>query len=104
MAAEALATLGQSQVCVVSTKAHLMDIMMTQDFQDMTGQVIKKVSNIAHHLEQQLVQMLIDFTPSELKREVGNCLLNGPQINPVGDKNVVSDQGQVDDLLDSLGF
>ncbi len=88
----------------VDTKAYLMDIMMAQDFQDLTGQVITKVTTIAHNLELQLVQMLVDFAPAELKREIDNGLLNGPQINPNGNNDVVADQGQVDDLLDSLGF
>src|SRR5476651_1997476 len=86
-----------------ATKAHLMDIMMAQDFQDLTGQVIKKVTSIAQNLEKQLVQMLIDFAPEQMKKELDNGLLNGPQIDPQGE-NVVADQGQVDDLLDSLGF
>jgi chemotaxis protein CheZ len=49
------------------------------------------------------VQVLIDFAPSEIKRELDNGLLNGPQIKPTGTE-VVANQGQVDDLLDSLGF
>jgi chemotaxis protein CheZ len=85
------------------TKAHLMDIMMAQDFQDLTGQVIKKVTSIAQNLEKQLVQMLIDFAPEQMKKELDNGLLNGPQIDPTGE-GVVADQEQVDDLLDSLGF
>jgi chemotaxis protein CheZ len=85
-------------------KGHLMDIMMAQDFQDLTGQVIKRITGIAQNLEKQLVQMLVDFAPGEIKREFDNGLLNGPQINPEGKTEVVADQGQVDDLLDSLGF
>lgn len=88
----------------VDTKAYLMDIMMAQDFQDLTGQVITKVTTIAQNLEQQLVQMLVDFAPAEVRRDYDNGLLNGPQINPTGNSEVVSNQGQVDDLLDSLGF
>lgn len=88
----------------VETKAHLMDIMMAQDFQDLTGQVIKKVTELAQNLEQQLVQLLIEYSPDEIKREVADGMLNGPQINPEGKADVVSNQGQVDDLLDSLGF
>lgn len=86
------------------TKSHLMNIMMAQDFQDLTGQVIKRVTDIAQNLEQQLVQLLIDYSPDEIKRDVGDGLMNGPQINPDGNVDVVSNQGQVDDLLDSLGF
>lgn len=86
------------------TKSHLMNIMMAQDFQDLTGQVIKRVNDIAQNLEQQLVQLLIDYSPDEIKRDVGDGLTSGPQINPDGNVDVVSNQGQVDDLLDSLGF
>ncbi|AAZ97566.1 chemotaxis protein CheZ [Thiobacillus denitrificans ATCC 25259] len=88
-----------------STKQQLLDIMMAQDFQDLTGQVIRKVTELAHGLEQQLVQLLLDYSPAEVKREVsvGSGLLNGPQINP-HKSDVVADQSQVDDLLDSLGF
>ena len=99
-----MTTLRQSRDGAVQTKSHLMDIMMAQDFQDLTGQVITKVTTIAQNLEQQLVQMLVDFAPAEVKREYDNSLLNGPQINPTGNNEVVSNQGQVDDLLDSLGF
>jgi chemotaxis protein CheZ len=87
-----------------ATKQQLLDIMMAQDFQDLTGQVIRKVTDLAHGLEQQLVQLLLDYSPVEVRREVNSGLLNGPQINPSNKNDVVADQGQVDDLLDSLGF
>jgi len=86
------------------TKQQLMDIMMAQDFQDLTGQVIKRVTELAHNIEQQLVQLLVDYSPAEVRRETNNSLLNGPQINPQASADVVSSQGQVDDLLESLGF
>jgi chemotaxis protein CheZ len=104
LAGQTIAALDQSRVAARATHAHLMDIMMAQDFQDLTGQVITKVTTIAQNLEQQLVQMLVDFAPADVKREFDNGLLNGPQINPAGNSDVVSNQGQVDDLLDSLGF
>jgi chemotaxis protein CheZ len=87
---------------VSQTKQQLLDIMMAQDFQDLTGQVIKRVTEVAHEIEGQLVQLLVDYSPPEAKRE-DSGLLNGPQINPVG-KDVVASQSQVDDLLESLGF
>ena len=87
-----------------STKAHLMDIMMAQDFQDLTGQVIKKITELAQNIEQQLVQILIDYSPAEVKRHSGDGLMNGPQMNPINKIDVVAGQEQVDDLLDSLGF
>jgi chemotaxis protein CheZ len=104
LAGRTIAGLGDTRSATVDTKAYLMDIMMAQDFQDLTGQVITKVTTIAQNLEQQLVQMLVDFAPAEVRREYDNGLLNGPQIKPAGNSEVVSDQGQVDDLLDSLGF
>jgi len=94
------------------TKALLMDIMMAQDFQDLTGQVIKKITGLAQELEQQLVQLLIDFSPAIPKKDAeankadagdNSSLLNGPQIDPNA-VDVVASQEQVDDLLDSLGF
>ncbi|MBS0346753.1 MAG: protein phosphatase CheZ [Proteobacteria bacterium] len=84
------------------TSAQLMEIMMAQDFQDLTGQVIKKVVDLAQNLEKQLLQVLIEAIPAERKVEEG--LLNGPVINAVGRDDVVSNQEQVDDLLESLGF
>ena len=102
--AHTLAYLAQVQADSAATRAHLLDIMMAQDFQDLTGQVIKKVTELAHGLEHRLVQLLLDFAPADVKRDSGAGLLNGPQINAAGSADVVSDQGQVDDLLESLGF
>ena len=104
LAERTVASLAESRDAANATKGHLMDIMMAQDFQDLTGQVISRITGIAQNLEKQLVQVLVDFAPSEIKRELDNGLLNGPQINPEGNSEVVADQGQVDDLLDSLGF
>jgi chemotaxis protein CheZ len=104
LAERTVAGMAESRSAASATKGHLMDIMMAQDFQDLTGQVISRITGIAQNLEKQLVQVLVDFAPSEIKRELDNGLLNGPQINPEGNTEVVADQGQVDDLLDSLGF
>jgi len=104
LAERSVASLDASRAATDATKGHLMEIMMAQDFQDLTGQVIKRITGIAQNLEQQLVQMLVDFAPAEVRREIDNGLMNGPQINPEGNNEAVADQGQVDDLLDSLGF
>ncbi len=86
-----------------TTKAQLLDIMMAQDFQDLTGQVIKKITELAQGLERQLVQLLVDYSPRQQQRDTESGLLNGPQTK-VGVADVVVNQRQVDDLLDSLGF
>lgn len=86
------------------TKAQLLEIMLAQDFQDLTGQVIKKVVELAQELETQLMGLLIDTIPVEKRTESVNSLLNGPVINAEGRSDVVASQHQVDDLLESLGF
>lgn len=96
--------LTQTREQVDQSKELLMQIMMAQDFQDLTGQVIKKITELAQSIEQQLVQVLIDFTPDLSKKEKESGLLNGPQIKPEENVEAVNGQAQVDDLLDSLGF
>lgn len=104
LAERTLAYLEETRGSAIATRQQLLEIMMAQDFQDLTGQVIKKVTELAHGIEQQLVQLLVDYAPPEVRREAGTGLLNGPQINPTGNADVVTNQGQVDDLLESLGF
>lgn len=87
-----------------ATNAQLMEIMMAQDFQDLTGQVIKKVVEMAQRMEHDMLQLLIAVTPVDKKAEVDTSLLNGPVINPEGRSDVVTNQEQVDELLESLGF
>ncbi|HPP48104.1 MAG TPA: protein phosphatase CheZ [Accumulibacter sp.] len=85
-------------------KAQLLDIMMAQDFQDLTGQVIKKIIGVAQELEAQLMGVLIETMPGERRTDSVISLLNGPVINAEGRSDVVASQQQVDDLLESLGF
>lgn len=85
------------------TKALLMEIMMSQDFQDLTGQVIKKITSIAQQIEGDLVKLLVDFSPPTHKK-TDDSLLNGPQIKPEATPNVMATQEDVDNLLDSYGF
>lgn len=87
-----------------ATKEQLMEIMMAQDFQDLTGQVIKKVVSVAQDLESQLMGVLIEVMPGDRRTDSVNSLLNGPVIDAAGRADVVASQQQVDDLLDSLGF
>lgn len=86
------------------TNGYLVEIMMAQDFQDLTGQVIKKVINVTQDMEQQLLALLIENAPPGVKAEMQSGLLNGPVINSAGRSDVVTSQNQVDDLLESLGF
>jgi len=88
---------------VSATNAQLMEIMMAQDFQDLTGQVVKKMMYMIQDMETQLLQLLIDNTPMEKRLESSSALLNGPQTR-AGNPDAVENQNQVDDLLASLGF
>lgn len=87
-----------------ATNAKLTEIMMAQDFQDLTGQVIKKIIELTQNMEQQLLALLLENAPASVKAEINNSLLNGPVINAQGRSDVVTSQDQVDDLLESLGF
>jgi chemotaxis protein CheZ len=87
-----------------STRAQLNEIMMAQDFQDLTGQVIKRVVDMVQVMESQLLQVLIEVMPEDKKAAAPEGLMNGPVVNSVGRDDVVTTQEQVDDLLESLGF
>lgn len=79
-------------------KARLLDIMMAQDFQDLTGQLIKKVVAITQAVERELAQILIDNAPPSFKEKAVE-LMEGPSV-----PSTALEQDDVDNLLDSLGF
>ena len=86
---------------------HLTEIMMAQDFHDLTGQVIARVVNLAATIEEQLVQLLIQTASPSVQSapiEVPREHLAGPVVDPERTPDVVTNQSQVDDLLASLGF
>jgi chemotaxis protein CheZ len=86
------------------TDAILTDIMMAQDFHDLTGQVIRKVVALAQTMEEQLIRLLLETTPPEQRNRVEREKLAGPVVRTEGRDDVVTGQEQVDDLLASLGF
>ena len=90
-----------------TTDEHLTEIMMAQDFHDLTGQVIARVVALAATIEQQLVQLVIQTAPPNAVPppiEKPHEHLSGPVVDPESATDVVTDQSQVDDLLASLGF
>jgi chemotaxis protein CheZ len=93
---------GDVEAATARIDAHLTDIMMAQDFHDLTGQVVAKVVSLAAELEDSLVKLLVQAAPPEQKVEAS--LLNGPVVSYAGRTDVVQNQGEVDDLLASLGF
>lgn len=89
---------------VAATRAQLSEIMLAQDFQDLTGQVIRKITAMAQDLEQGLLGLLIEAMPEKAASTPPAGLLNGPVVRAEGRDDVVASQQQVDDLLSSLGF
>ena len=92
------------------TSGHLTEIMMAQDFHDLTGQVIARVVALAADLESQLLELLIQTsqassdTPALAPAQPSQSKLAGPVVDPDKTPDVVTSQSQVDDLLASLGF
>jgi len=87
-----------------SMGSNLTEIMMAQDFHDLTGQVVNRIATMAQNLEEQLVQLLLDTTPADRRPVVEEQWLSGPAMDAAGRTDVCANQGQVDDLLESLGF
>ncbi|MPS30397.1 protein phosphatase CheZ [Pigmentiphaga sp.] len=104
VAAETSAFLDRTQDDARATQALLTDIMMAQDFHDLTGQVIQKVLKLAQNFEDELVKLLIESTPPEKRNAAHSEWMNGPVIDASSRDDVVANQAQVDDLLESLGF
>lgn len=82
-----------------SEKERLMVIMMAQDFQDITGQIIKKIVGLTQTLEMELAQILKDFAPKTESIEKPVDLLSGPIV-----PNLALVQDDVDSMLADLGF
>lgn len=95
-------------------ESNLSTISLAQDYQDLTGQVIKKVISLVQEVEKNLVDLVkmagqIDqiagftheFEPVAPENPIGP---EGPIINPEKRLDVVTGQDDVDALLSSLGF
>ncbi|MDO8703015.1 MAG: protein phosphatase CheZ [Undibacterium sp.] len=93
--------LNDAQTGCMTTQAALSDIMMAQDFQDLTGQLIKKVVTLLERTENDLLNLLVDAAPpgtiSIVKKDE---MMAGPG----APGSTTLDQTDVDDLLSDLGF
>jgi chemotaxis protein CheZ len=100
------AFLGDTQQNSQVLHRDLSDVLMAQDFQDLTGQIIRKVIDLVHDLEQKLV-MLVRITGGKLEVEKSHEnpeVLEGPAVPGIEQGDQVTSQDDVDDLLSSLGF
>jgi len=102
-----LVTTGKETIHIHSL---MTDVLMAQDFQDLTGQVIRKVIDLVREVEDSLINMLTAFgisaeqTQVKSPPKVGDNLVEGPVVNKEDRDDIVEDQDDVDDLLSSLGF
>lgn len=94
-------------------QGHLSDALMAQDYQDITGQIIRRVIGLVQEVEDGLVELvrisghrIAEKAPESAGRtdeEEADRRGRGPAV-PGQDGDVVSGQDEVDDLLSSLGF
>lgn len=99
--------------------SQLNEILLAQDYQDLTGQVIKRVISLVTEVEHDLVELMrmasqvdhfagIQHDPAQLRAELEQqkhpTQGEGPQIHADKRSDVVQSQDDVDDLLSSLGF
>ncbi len=90
----------------------LTEVLMAQGYQDLTGQVIRRVIELVKEVEDSLVNMLTVFGEPETdqpaaenkKQEISSVEAEGPIVNAEERDDVVKGQDDVDDLLSSLGF
>lgn len=92
-------------------KSQLTEIMMAQEFQDLSGQLLMRVIELLEQLEDKLINLLKITAPvrqkgSESEQQQPNLDRGiGPQGYSKDKKeDVLDSQDDVDDLLDSLGF
>lgn len=92
--------------------ANLSEVMMAQGFQDLTGQIIRRVINLVTEVEDNLVHLIRisgqhfkDAAPEPGAEEKDISKGYGPQVPGVdAGTEVVNSQDDVDELLSSLGF
>ena len=109
-----------SQATTDELQGHMTNVLMAQDYQDLTGQVIRRVIELVREVEDSLIHLLTVFGSAEEPQskqkenieevqiaEVDPTEISGPEgpiMNAESREDVVSNQDEVDDLLSSLGF
>ncbi len=108
MSAEITRHFQQSKGSLLQVQNGLNEILMAQGFQDITGQIIKRVIELVHDLETSMVELirLAGGDRQSSGKQDNEHELPGPVVPGVDDKagDVASNQDDVDDLLSSLGF
>ena len=100
---------------LTAVKSNLTEILMAQGFQDITGQIIKRVITLVSEVEKSLIELVrlgsrLNLPNTNLESEkaskdtVKGSTLDGPQVPGLESDTIVNGQDDVDDLLSSLGF
>lgn len=104
---------------VASLRSELTEIMVSQEYQDVAGQLIRKVMMLLSNVEMHLVQLMdmaatverlggaskvaqTSLSDEEAKEKA--IAAEGPQVRGKDSPDVVTEQDDVDELLSSLGF
>ncbi|MCF6193022.1 MAG: protein phosphatase CheZ [Kangiellaceae bacterium] len=92
-----------------SIHSELTEVLMAQDYQDLTGQVIRQVITLVQDVEESMVHIIkmfgsMDGYNAAKDKVVIKDGVEGPVVNSDKRNDVVQGQDQVDDLLSSLGF
>lgn len=90
----------------------LTDVLMAQDYQDLTGQILSRVIELVREVEESLIGLLTAFNQSGAAGSAGGAKkpkissrgAEGPILDAKEREDVVNGQDDVDDLLSSLGF
>ncbi|PIE24540.1 MAG: chemotaxis protein CheZ [Neptuniibacter caesariensis] len=107
----------ESEKTIEALRTELTDIVVSQSYQDITGQLIRRVINLVTSVETHLISLMemaakveslsgieAQPVPEDGQKSKKNPIqAEGPQVKK-DSADVVSNQDEVDDLLSSLGF
>lgn len=104
-----IAFFGQLEQQGGAVQGHLSDILMAQSYQDLTGQILRKVSQLVQDVELKLVELVriagkVPVEPTWEIESENKSSGDGPMVPGVNEQGRVSGQDEVDDLLSQLGF
>ena len=107
MSAEISLHFKESKVGLEQVQSGLNEILMAQGFQDITGQIIRRVIQLVQDLEISMINLIsISARKGGAEADPAHAELPGPVVPGVDDRSggVATSQVDVDDLLSSLGF
>jgi chemotaxis protein CheZ len=83
--------------------ANLSEILLAQEFQDLTGQVVRRVMDDVKSVDEQLRRVTTDLPRDAIAEGPQDATIGrGPVVGSCKDKNFASDQNEVDDILSEL--